>query len=44
MTVMQKSSAAASTGRTERQWSYTNGTSDTPLLGLTIENIPIIRL
>ncbi len=39
MTVMQKSSAAASTGRTERQWSYTNGTSDTPLLGLTIGDL-----
>ena len=39
MTVMQKSSAADSTGRTERQWSYTNGTSDTPLLGLTIGDL-----
>ncbi|GAC1349596.1 MAG: AMP-binding protein [Ktedonobacteraceae bacterium] len=39
MTVTQKSSPAASTRRTERQWSYTNGTSDTPLLGLTIGDL-----
>ncbi len=36
MTVTQHSPSMASTDRTARQWSYTSGTSDTPLLGLTI--------
>ncbi len=36
MTVMQKSPTAASTDQSERRWSYTSATSDTPLLGLTI--------
>src|SRR5262249_54011195 len=36
MTVMQQDPSAASTDRGERRWSYTSGTSDTPLLGLTI--------
>ena len=36
MTVVQKDVSAMSTGQTEQRWSYTSGTSDTPLLGLTI--------
>jgi fatty-acyl-CoA synthase len=36
MTVMQKQSSATSTEQSERGWSYTSATSDTPLLGLTI--------
>ena len=36
MTVVQQDVSAMSTGQTERRWSYTSGTSDTPLLGLTI--------
>jgi fatty-acyl-CoA synthase len=36
MTVTQTGSSTTSAGQTARQWSYTSGTSDTPLLGLTI--------
>jgi len=36
MTVVQQEVSAVSSGQTERRWSYTSGTSDTPLLGLTI--------
>jgi fatty-acyl-CoA synthase len=36
MQVMEENRPDSSTDRTERRWSYTNGTSDTPLLGLTI--------
>ena len=36
MTVVQQDVSAMSTGQTEQRWSYTSGTSDTPLLGLTI--------
>lgn len=36
MTTRQATSLTASTTRSERRWSYTSGTSDTPLLGLTI--------
>jgi fatty-acyl-CoA synthase len=36
MTVTQETPVAASTAKSERRWSYTNGTSDVPLLGLTI--------
>ena len=36
MTVVQKSSSAASTDQGRLRWSYTSATSDTPLLGLTI--------
>jgi fatty-acyl-CoA synthase len=36
MTTTQARSLAASTVQGERRWSYTSGTSDTPLLGLTI--------
>ncbi len=36
MTVTQQSLSAASTEQTTPRWSYTSGTSDTPLLGLTI--------
>lgn len=36
MTVTQTGSSTPSAGQTARQWSYTSGTSDTPLLGLTI--------
>jgi len=39
MTVTQKSPSAADTKQVERQWSYTSGTSDTPLLGLTIGDL-----
>src|SRR3989442_14672091 len=36
MTVVEKSASGASTTRAELRWSYANGTSDVPLLGLTI--------
>lgn len=36
MTTTQARSLAASVAQGERRWSYTSGTSDTPLLGLTI--------
>jgi fatty-acyl-CoA synthase len=36
MQVMEENRPSSSTDQTERRWSYTNGTSDTPLLGLTI--------
>ncbi len=36
MTVTQETHASAPTAQSERQWSYTSGTSDVPLLGLTI--------
>src|SRR2546423_15506547 len=36
MTVVEKSASSAPTARAELRWSYANGTSDTPLLGLTI--------
>src|SRR5437588_9812425 len=36
MQVTEKNRSSSSTDQTERRWSYTNGTSDTPLLGLTI--------
>ncbi len=36
MTVLQETGSSASTVQAERRWSYTNGTSDAPLLGLTI--------
>ncbi len=36
MQVMEENRSSSSTDQTERRWSYTNGTSDTPLLGLTI--------
>ncbi|GAC1394396.1 MAG: AMP-binding protein [Ktedonobacteraceae bacterium] len=36
MTVTQHSSSTASTEQATQRWSYTSGTSDTPLLGLTI--------
>ncbi len=39
MTVTQKTPSAASTEQAERQWSYASGTSDTPLLGLTIGDL-----
>jgi fatty-acyl-CoA synthase len=39
MTVLQKNSSTTSTGRAERQWSYTSATSDTSLLGLTIGDL-----
>ena len=39
MTVTQKSPSAADTKQVERQWSYTSGTSDIPLLGLTIGDL-----
>ncbi|HEX6478942.1 MAG TPA: AMP-binding protein [Ktedonobacteraceae bacterium] len=39
MTVTQVSPSAASVDQSERQWSYTSGTSDTPLLGLTIGDL-----
>src|SRR5438128_600809 len=38
MQVMQ-ANASAPTDKTERVWSYTSGTSDTPLLGLTIGDL-----
>src|SRR5436305_3071096 len=36
MTIVEKSAASAPTARAELRWSYANGTSDVPLLGLTI--------
>ena len=36
MTVTQRSTSTASTEQSARQWSYTSGTSDKPLLGMTI--------
>ncbi len=36
MTVAQTNPSPTSTDQTARQWSYASGTSDTPLLGLTI--------
>ncbi|SRR5689334_9824718 len=36
MTVLETKRSHASTELAERRWSYTSGTSDTPLLGLTI--------
>src|SRR2546421_8569358 len=36
MTVTQKNSSVSSTDQGEPRWSYANGTSDVPLLGLTI--------
>ena len=36
MTVTQQTPATTFTQRSARQWSYASGTSDTPLLGLTI--------
>ncbi len=39
MQVMEKILASGSTDQTERRWSYTSGTSDTPLLGLTIGDL-----
>src|SRR3989440_5668448 len=39
MQVMEKNLASGSTDQTERRWSYTSGTSDTPLLGLTIGDL-----
>jgi fatty-acyl-CoA synthase len=36
MTVTHTDSSAPSTARDQQQWSYTSGTSNTPLLGLTI--------
>ena len=39
MQTLQANQQGASTTQTERQWSYTNGTSDTPLLGLTIGDL-----
>jgi len=39
MQVMEKNLASGSTDQTERRWSYTSGTSDTSLLGLTIGDL-----
>src|SRR5256714_9640654 len=39
MQVMEKNLASGSTDQTEHRWSYTSGTSDTPLLGLTIGDL-----
>src|SRR6266480_7577268 len=39
MTVVQKNPAVASTEQAEKRWSYASGTSDTPLLGLTIGDL-----
>src|SRR5947199_8671374 len=36
MQVTEKNRSSGSTDQTEHRWSYTSGTSDTPLLGLTI--------
>src|SRR5438552_1594062 len=36
MTVVEKSASSAPTARAELRWSYANGISDVPLLGLTI--------
>ncbi len=39
MTVTHTASSESATARTQRQWSYTSGTSDVPLLGLTIGDL-----
>ena len=39
MTVTEKTRPSESTAQSERRWSYTSGTSDTPLLGLTIGDL-----
>ena len=39
MTVVEKTQSAAPTQQVEKQWSYASGTSDTPLLGLTIGDL-----
>ena len=39
MQVTEKNRTSGSTDQTERRWSYTSGTSDTPLLGLTIGDL-----
>src|SRR5438105_5579312 len=39
MQVTEKNRSSGSTDQTERRWSYTSGTSDTPLLGLTIGDL-----
>ncbi|MDQ2717982.1 MAG: AMP-binding protein [Chloroflexota bacterium] len=39
MTVTHTNPSIASTEQLERRWSYTSGTSDTPLLGLTIGDL-----
>jgi fatty-acyl-CoA synthase len=39
MKVMEENTSSSSTEQIERRWSYTSGTSDTPLLGLTIGNM-----
>src|SRR6266404_3518651 len=39
MQVMEENRSSSSTDQTERRWSYTSGTSDTPLLGLTIGDL-----
>ncbi|MBV9713447.1 MAG: AMP-binding protein [Ktedonobacteraceae bacterium] len=39
MTVIQNHPSSPATDRTAQQWSYASGTSDTPLLGLTIGNM-----
>ncbi|MEO6893289.1 MAG: AMP-binding protein [Ktedonobacteraceae bacterium] len=39
MTVTHTNPSVASTEQAERRWSYTSGTSDTPLLGLTIGDL-----
>ncbi len=39
MTVVEKNASAASTEQVEKHWSYASGTSDTPLLGLTIGDL-----
>ena len=36
MTVLETKKTHATLEQTERRWSYTSGTSDTPLLGMTI--------
>jgi fatty-acyl-CoA synthase len=36
MQTMESTTSQPPTGQSERRWSYTSGTSDTPLLGLTI--------
>ncbi len=39
MSTMQESSSSPSNAQMEAQWSYASGTSDTPLLGLTIGDL-----
>src|SRR5579864_6054612 len=36
MQTLQQDTSSTPTNQTERRWSYTSATSDTPLLGLTI--------